>query len=57
MDASEIDSSKAGALVGTISTLSSKNKIEENPADLSQYGLDIRKLLLQLKRKTVRLIK
>lgn len=30
---SEIDSSKAGALVGTISTLSSKNKIEENPAD------------------------
>ena len=31
MDASEIDSSKAGALVGTISTLSSKNKIEENP--------------------------
>ena len=40
MDASEIDSSKASALVGTISTLSSKNKIEENTADLSQYGLD-----------------
>ena len=50
MDASEIDSSKAGALVGTISTLSSKNKIEE-------MDLTIRKSLLQLKRKTVRLIK
>ncbi len=39
MDASEIDSSKAGALVGTISTLSSKTRLKKNPVDLSQYGL------------------
>ena len=51
MDASEIDSSKAGALVGTISTLSSKNKIEENPADLSQYGLDNPQVTVTVEKK------
>ena len=51
MDASEIDSSKAGALVGTISTLSSKNKIEENTADLSQYGLDNPQVTVTVEKK------
>ena len=51
MDASEIDSSKASALVGTISTLSSKNKIEENPADLSQYGLDNPQVTVTVEKK------
>ena len=51
MDASEIDSSKAGALVGTISTLSSKNKIEENPADLSRYGLDNPQVTVTVEKK------
>ena len=51
MDASEIDSSKAGALVGTISTLSSKNKIEENPVDLSQYGLDNPQVTVTVEKK------
>ena len=51
MDASEIDSSKASALVGTISTLSSKNKIEENPVDLSQYGLDNPQVTVTVEKK------
>lgn len=39
MSINDIDSSKAYSLAGTISTLTSKNKIEENPSDLAQYGL------------------
>ncbi len=57
MDASEIDSSKAGALVGTISTLSSKTRLKKIRLIYHNTDLTIRKSLLQLKRKTVRLIK
>ena len=56
MDASEIDSSKAGALVGTISTLSSKNKIEENPVDLSQYGLDNPQVTVTVEKKNGQIV-
>ena len=55
MDASEIDSSKASALVGTISTLSSR--LKKIRLIYHNTDLTIRKSLLQLKRKTVRLIK
>lgn len=40
MSTDEIDTSKAYSLAGMYSNLTSKNKIEENPSDLSQYGLD-----------------
>ena len=40
MSNDDIDSSKAYGLAGTVSTLTSKNKIETVPSDLSQYGLD-----------------
>ncbi|MGN0149887.1 MAG: DUF4340 domain-containing protein, partial [Clostridia bacterium] len=36
----DIDKSKAYTLASTVSTIISKNKIEENPKDLSKYGLD-----------------
>lgn len=51
MNTSEVDSSKAAALVGTISTLSSKNKVEENPTDLSQYGLDNPQVNVMIEKK------
>ena len=40
MSTDDIDSSKAQGLAGTVSTLTSKNKIEASTADLSKYGLD-----------------
>lgn len=40
MSTDDIDSSKAYSLAGTVSTLTSKNKVETNPSDLLKYGLD-----------------
>lgn len=36
----DVDTNKAYGLAGTVSMLTSKNKIEENPQDLSKYGLE-----------------
>ncbi len=40
MSNNDIDTSKAYGLAGTVSVLTSKNKIEESPVDLAKYGLD-----------------
>lgn len=47
----EIDTSKAYGIAGTVSRLSSKNKIEENPADLSVYGLDKPSITVNITKK------
>ncbi len=50
-DAEEIDTSKAYGIAGTVSQLSSKNKIEENPSDLSVYGLDNPAMTVKITKK------
>lgn len=40
MDLADVDSSKVYTLVSTVSTISSRNKIEENVTDFAQYGLE-----------------
>lgn len=40
MSTDDIDSSKAAGLAGVVSSITSQNKIEQSPSDLSQYGLD-----------------
>lgn len=40
MSGEDIDKSKAYTLASTVSTIISKNKIEERASDLAQYGLD-----------------
>ena len=47
----EIDTSKAYGIAGTVSRLSSKNKIEENPTDLSVYGLDEPSITVNITKK------
>lgn len=50
MSNDDIDKSKAYTLASTISTIISKNKIEENPSDLSQYGLDDPSITVTLRK-------
>lgn len=40
MDKSNVDPSKVSAFVGAVSSIASSRKIEENAADLAQYGLE-----------------
>lgn len=40
MSSEDIDKSKAHTLASTVSTIISKNKIEENVSDFAQYGLE-----------------
>lgn len=47
----EIDTAKAYGIAGTVSQLTSKNKIEENPSNLSEYGLDNPKLTVKITKK------
>lgn len=50
-DAEEIDTSKAYGIAGTVSQLSSKNKVEENASDLSVYGLDNPSVTVKITKK------
>lgn len=49
--ADEIDNSKAYGIAGTVAQLTSKNKIEENPSDIAQYGLDKPFLTVKITKK------
>jgi hypothetical protein len=50
MSNDDIDKNKAYTLASTVSTIISKNKIEENPSDLSQYGLDNPSITVTMKK-------
>lgn len=47
----DIDTSKAYGIVGTVAQMISKNKIEENPSDLSKYGLNTPSLTVTITKK------
>lgn len=51
MSTDDIDSSKAYSLAGSVSPLTSKNKIEESPSDLSKYGLDFPQITVKITKK------
>lgn len=52
MSTDDIDSSKAYGLAGTVSTLTSKHKIETAPSDLSQYGLEKPEITVTISKKS-----
>ena len=52
MSTDDVDSSKAQGLAGTVSTLTSKHKIETAPSDLSQYGLDKPEITVTISKKS-----
>lgn len=47
----EVDTAKAYGIAGTVAQMISKNKIAENPSDLSQYGLDTPSLTVVITKK------
>ncbi len=51
MSTDDIDTSKAYALAGTVASLTSKNIISEDPADLSEYGLDAPSVTVTVTKK------
>ncbi|MCC8169635.1 MAG: DUF4340 domain-containing protein [Oscillospiraceae bacterium] len=52
MSNDDIDKSKAYTLVSTVSKIISKNKIEENPSDLSEYGLSEPSVTVTIKKNS-----